>query len=362
MEKKDNPFLNPDWLNMQQQYIDALSALTPGQKPSETAGGNQTAWNAALDYWWKSIEKSLPGENRPVFDSVLQQSRTFYSIADQFAEMIKDVSSVPAESDDWQSVMANHLGKMKAQFDVPHSTNSGHKEKPAFTSLLPWESWKQTMTAMAIMPDEVLKKFDPAGINSISDKLFSIPGIGPTREFQDRVRKAIELWNEYQGKCDEYRTAFADLSKLALDRLEEKIIERANSDRKITSIRQIYDLWVDANEEIFATFAFNEDYSRLYGDLVNSLMRFRQQGNEVLDEILSIMSMPTLRGVNTVHKRQHKMGNELRTSMEMQQRVAADLHLLQVELRKMQSQVFKNGPAKGVTKPKTTRRKKKDVT
>jgi class III poly(R)-hydroxyalkanoic acid synthase PhaE subunit len=191
------------------------------------------------------------------------------------------------------------------------------------------------------------------------NRLFSLPGIGPSREFQEKVRKTILLWQEYQDNSREFQMAFAELGKLALDRLGEKISGIAAAGKKITSLKQIYALWVDANEEVFAQFACNEDYSRLYGGLVNSLMAFRRQANEVLDEILSLLNMPTLKSMNTLYKRQHDMANALRGGRDAQRHMEQELAELRAALGKKQARPAASGQARkaGTTRP--ARKKKK---
>lgn len=350
MDKPESPFVFPDWSRLQQQYIGALDSLSRAQP-----GTDGTAWNEALDYWWKSIESCLPAGNQPVYDSLLQQSRTFYTLADQFAALIKDIGALTSP-DDWQAIMAGHFERMKAELDARAAAarTSGEQSDGQSSSAI----WQQVMSRWpgVSAPGE---KAGTTGLDGLAD-LFNLPGLGPGREFQDKYRKSILLWHAYQERSREFQASFTGLAKLALDRLAEKITTLAEAGGKITSLKQIYALWIDANEEVFAQFAYNEDYSKLYGELVNSLMSFRRQANEVLDEILSLLNLPTLKSMNTVHQRQHQMGNELRSGREIQRRIEQDLAALRVELGKIQD---RSVAAKRTRKPghtRASRKQKKD--
>jgi class III poly(R)-hydroxyalkanoic acid synthase PhaE subunit len=343
MEKTGNPFLNPEWTEFQRQYLDALSSLGKTQTSAGSEDNKSSLWSVAFDSWCNAVEHALPPDNKPVFDSILRQSRVFYSIADQFTLLIQELSAVPVESEDWREVLARHVASMKTRFDTLSGGTAGMDWS------LPWQGWVQTLSTMAAYPDTPAGTFARAITGGTPDRLFSIPGLGPAREFQDKLRAAAKAWKDYQQMCAEYHAAFAKVGRSALDHMQEKIIEVADTGKKISSMRQIYDLWIDSNEEAFAEFAFDQGYSRLYGDLVNALMRFRSRTNAVLNEILSCLSLPSLQGMDTMHRRQHRMGG--------------DLQLLQAELLKLQGQLSAAAPAAAGGKPKRSvkRRNMKDA-
>jgi rubrerythrin len=98
-------------------------------------------------------------------------------------------------------------------------------------------------------------------------------------------------------------------------------------------------MWIDANEEVFASYVTNEDYSKLYSELVNSFVKFKKQSNELSDDILKALNMPTSAGVNTITMRQHQIKNQLRSSMEMQQKTMDTLEKMRLEIQNIQSQI-----------------------
>jgi class III poly(R)-hydroxyalkanoic acid synthase PhaE subunit len=362
MEKYTSPFLSPEWQNLQQQYIDALSALNPDSTgPGSTSSGLQ-GWQEALEHWRKSVESFLPPEAKLAFDNILQQTQLYYSMADDFAGMLRDISMTDRNTGDWREVMSRHLGKMKAQYDA---CETGHQAwstlSPLFRPAL-LDGWRNLARAMSISPEDIFENPVHDEIEKLQQRLSAIPGIGPTREFQEKLASALALWKQYELHYRNYHSTLSQLGKLALDRLESRIIRLAGEGGRITSLRQIYNYWIDANEEVFSGFVFNDDYARLYADLVNALMRYRQKCNEIIDDILVTMNMPTGAGMQTVYKRQQQMRQALRESLGRQQQMEDSLSQILQEVERLRSRLkpvgsdAKDAEAGVVRKKKTTRR------
>lgn len=361
MDKNNNPFLSPEWLSMQQQYIDALTSLKPDLDASGYQGSNQHAWKEALDYWRQSVEKLLPDNinNKSIFDAIIAQTSGYYAIADQFAALLREISTTDKDSNDWQTVMANHFGKMKAAIDMHNHANAASDNQTAFSWTQPLESWKKAMASMPVLPDELLELLQKGTDGNLFTGFATTPGIGPTREYQEKILTATRLWEKYQENLKEYNLAFGELSKLALDKLETKIIERAHTGKKISSLREFYNLWIEANEQVFAAFAFNEDYSRLYGNLVNSLMAFKHHYDGILDDVLPLLNLPTRQSMQTVYKRQQQVRKQIRRTVDTNEQITRTLHQLNAELQDLRSQIATEKQSTGNKRAGAGKHKKK---
>ncbi len=316
MATENNFFNDVDWTKLQQQYVDAVSSFysTPTQKSSNP-------WQEAMEFWWQSVGGQLPDKNKTVFNSVLDQSKVFYSIANQFTSMLNDISKQPSGQDDWQGIMFSHLEKMKSMFDLFQQNSDLSSMVPGMMWASPMDMWNQVMSSM--IPDES------------ASKLLEIPGIGLTRDLQQKSQKTIRLWNDYQQNSNKYNATFAMLGKQALDKLGQDILVMAESDKKITSLKDLYNMWVDANEEMFAEYAQTEEYSKLYADLVNSLVRFKKHYNEMMDDVLKNLNLPTTQGMGSITKQQHDIKKELHHNRQAQEKLQSAMKKLQSELDEM---------------------------
>ena len=80
----------------------------------------------------------------------------------------------------------------------------------------------------------------------------------------------------------------------------------------MTSLREFYNIWVDACEEVYGEYAMSGEYSEMYGEMVNALMQVKRHSSLLVDEMLESMNMPTHREINTLHQRLHEMRREYR--------------------------------------------------
>ena len=126
--------------------------------------------------------------------------------------------------------------------------------------------------------------------------------------------------------------------------MRKKILHMTKKGEEINSIRQIYDLWVDSSESVYAEYVLTKEYGELNGRLVNSLMAFKKQNNEITEELLSVFNIPTTKTVNTLERRQYELRKQIRT--------------LETEVKKMQKEVTAKNEKVKIEKVKIKKKKK----
>jgi class III poly(R)-hydroxyalkanoic acid synthase PhaE subunit len=316
MATENNIFTDVDWSKLQQQYMDAVSSFYSASDRKST-----NPWQDAMELWWKSVGGQLPENNNQVFQSILDQSKVFYSISEQFASMLGDIAKQPQGSDDWQGVMNSHLGNLKSMFNKFQNGSPLTSMAPGMMWVSPMEMWNQAMSS--VMPEDTM------------NKLLQVPGVGLTKDLQEKTQKTLRLWNDYQINSQRYNATFAMLGKEALDKLGQEILARAESDKKITSLKEIYNMWIDTNEEVFAEYAQTEEYSKLYAGLVNSLVKFKAHYNGLTDDMLKTFNIPTSEGLGSITKQQQAVKRQLRDSREAQLKLVSEMERLKSELAKL---------------------------
>lgn len=307
-----NPFLQPDWLGLQQQYLDAFTSFAGGQAAPGPDQEFLTIWQQAVDHWGDGVEKSLPDGNQAVFRAMKQQHRLYCFLSGQLAAMLHDFAGDGEDLPDWRSAMESRFACLKEEIDrwVQAATDKQIPEMPEFLSAAIWQ------------PMQFL--FPVSSQESVA-KLLNFPGLGAMKPLQDKFGQGIRLWKEYEKNRREFLQALAETGKLALDRLADRITHMAESRQKITGLGQFYRIWMDVNDEVFTEFAFQEDYARLYANLVNSMIACRQHQNAVLDEIMQAVNLPAGGDVDTAYRRLQEMRKELDAMHEMQRRTVEEL-------------------------------------
>jgi len=145
-----------------------------------------------------------------------------------------------------------------------------------------------------------------------------------------------------QYALNDFNNAYSRVGVQAMEKLRQQMFRLGEQDKSITSLRQIYDLWVDASEQAYADFFYSEEYPRLYGALVNSLMHYKRHNQQTVNELLATMNIPTQQGVNTVKERQqdlrrelHSVRQQLKQDNARYQRLAEQFERLQKEVKEL---------------------------
>jgi class III poly(R)-hydroxyalkanoic acid synthase PhaE subunit len=266
---------------------------------------------------------------------MMQQGQAFYFMGEQFSKILEGMNAANKQSEDWQKVLNDNFESMKSMFEGGNAGMQG-----AFTS------------SPFMMGGFDNEQFKIADMTSSIDKLLSVPGVGPDREAQAQMQKGIKLLGEYQQVSGEYQTEMSRVGVEALEAMRLRILEMAEQGKKINSLREIYDLWVDCNEKAYAELVYTDEYSELYGRLTNALLAVKQHQGKVMDKFLAKLNMPTRQGMNTVLKRVQEMKRG-------QSKSAAKIIALENELQDLRQMIEENKKSSVSAKPRSTSARKK---
>ena len=139
----------------------------------------------------------------------------------------------------------------------------------------------------------------------------SIPGIGYTREKQEQLNHLYQQWTDYEAKSREYTSSLSKVGLEAVQKFQEYVANPPKDAAPLTSLKEVYAKWVDICEGIYAKYAMTEEYTTLYGEVVNALMTFKKQQNKITDEMMDQMNLPTRAEVDSLHERLHALRREV---------------------------------------------------
>jgi class III poly(R)-hydroxyalkanoic acid synthase PhaE subunit len=138
----------------------------------------------------------------------------------------------------------------------------------------------------------------------------SMPGIGYTREKQEQMGEVYRLWSAFQTQSQRYNS---EMTKVGLEALKSftGYLNNPPADAKpLHSIKDVFAKWVDVAEDVYSKYAMSEEYTKMYGEVVNSLMHFKKKYQEFTDDTLDKLNIPTRREVDSLHKRVHDLMRE----------------------------------------------------
>ncbi len=129
------------------------------------------------------------------------------------------------------------------------------------------------------------------------------PAFGPAREHQARWQALLRAQREHQARMEAYVASIRGVLDDAFRRFEAKLAEHEAPGSQLTSARAMFDLWIDAAEEAYATVAMSEDFQRIYADLANTQMRLRAATRQELERACEMMGVPTRTEMDVAHRR-----------------------------------------------------------
>ena len=190
------------------------------------------------------------------------------------------------------------------------ATSAGGAFKLGEEFLSAWHGHWQSLAKTPSQPDA-------AGV--WSDVLRQLPPIGMAREHNAALRELAQAHAECQRLEQALRTMLYGVQADALNLLERRVRERPGEQAKL-GFRDLYDLWVECGEQVYAQVAHSEAYCQLQAQLGNATMLLRARQQKLIEHALKQFDLPTRSELNSVHRQLRDQARQLR---ELQAQLAA---------------------------------------
>jgi poly[(R)-3-hydroxyalkanoate] polymerase subunit PhaE len=361
----DAPAWGTEWIEANQRYWDAWTNLwPPSSVPSSSAADAPTIpWAEALEQWRKLMSPPTPPSSRELMEHLMEQGKAFLRFAQALSSSAARPGSAFQSPDEWRLALRAIAESWQAGFARP----AGDGGFAAFWNL-PFDTWSRTVSTASVFPGDFLESHKPEtwgkfadGLHRDLERFLSVPALGYTREVQEQGQEMVRLALEYHRALQAYGMAFRDLGMDALNRLQRRLAERREP---ITTLRGLYDLWVDCSEEAYLELVSTDSYAEVYGRMVNALMALKHHGRNMVDEVVGAMGMPTRHGLNTLQQRQQELRREvvaLRRELAVVRSVQGELAELRRELESLKAKAPPGGSSRPRAAAKKPRRRPKEA-
>ncbi len=314
-------FWDQDWSELQRRYWENWSDMSRRAMGLETPPTNP--WEQAMNHWRQAVAPGMPEPARGFMDKMLDQGKAFFRLSEEFTRNLQ-----PDAGGDWAAALERSFGDLQKAF----SGALGGDGQESLSKLMafwemPLDNWQRMLSSLSLMPGDLLRNMPHGAGSEHFERFLSAPGLGYTREEQGQQQELIRLLMDYQRALQAYSQFFADLGMCSVDCMRRKLLERDYEAKPVDSARQLYDLWVQSCEEVYAEQVSTPRYAQLHGQLVNALMALKRHQGQMVDEALGAMNMPTR--------------SELRTLQDRQQQIRRDNQRLRCELETLREQVDK---------------------
>jgi class III poly(R)-hydroxyalkanoic acid synthase PhaE subunit len=310
-----NNAVSDDWKTTPNMYWDAwfdLTRRTLGVAASD--GEAPDAWGESFWKWWQTISSASPAAGQHFDERLLALGRVYFGFGERLAK--SGGQDVGAAFEQW-------LEHVSGAFSMGTSDKRATEDRSVRDVLAFWElpldTWQRTMSSMLPLPGDYLKAFQDGSSTRTAqegqdrvDRFLAIPAVGYSREAQEQHQKLTRLVRDYLKALQEYNVGFTRVGTRSIETFRSKVNE-ASASAPVDSLRKLYDLWVDACEEVYAEHVRSDEYASRYGQMVNALMAVKQQGALLVDGMLAGMNVPTRRDMNTLYQRLHDTRRENRS-------------------------------------------------
>lgn len=241
--------------------------------------GHQQFWNQWTQNHWSTVmngwQKTQANNNRGAFSSA-DYSRMFSDAGQGFLKMMESFSAQP-------------LNMQEA-----------------------FKSWSTSMESMVKnLSSGQGFNIDPIGF------MAGMPGIGYHREKQEKLNTLYRLWAQFQKDAQVYNEKMTAIGIEALKEFNIFVQNPPADAKPLQSLKDIYLKWVDISEDLYGKYAVTEEYTKMYGATVNSLMHFKKKFQELTDDTLDQLGIPSRRELDSLHKRVHELAKENRELRKM---------------------------------------------
>lgn len=366
MTEKGFSFWNDEWMEVQRKYWDNWTNLSRQAQGDKAADTIPNPWAAAMEHWWKAVAPSMQPPTQDFLGKLIQQGTSFFHLAESCGKGVESTTAACEAIAKWQETLGKTFDGLKdAVANTGQSTSDAMHRMMAFWEL-PLDTWERLGPSLSMLPGDPFQTLQSKGMDQITDsvhtgihRFLSTPGLGYTREHQELLQRGAQLWLDYQRVLQDYNNAFAKMGNQAVDRLRKKLLENGTEGQPVTTVRDLYALWVDACEEVYAEQVATDDYSALYGELVNAMMALKRHVGLMMDEGLGALNMPTRTEIDTLQER-------LQEARRQNRRLRADVDELKERVDQLGSQATAepSAPARPSatrstrrTAPRTTKKK-----
>lgn len=131
---------------------------------------------------------------------------------------------------------------------------------------------------------------------------FSMPALGPAREQQESWQRLAQLAMRCTQAQMQVSALWNDIIGKALRELAERLAPRLKSGAMPASMKEIYDLWVDSAEAVYAQAARASTFVQAQAELTNATSQLRSAQRELLEEWARQFDLPTRSELNSIHQ------------------------------------------------------------
>jgi class III poly(R)-hydroxyalkanoic acid synthase PhaE subunit len=243
-----------------------------------------------------------------------------------------------AAGEDWRSDLQGVIEQFQQSWlKLPETTAAAAQDMNQLWALYlkQWQAFGQPWDAALRQAPEYLGRIltgDSKALVGLSNlyqhayqdslaRLVTSPGLGLTREFNEKFQQGFDAWVAWQLATLEYQGVVNQIWEKAFEKFFQDLLSLAEKGEIIESLRDLILLWTRGAEEVFTENFRGETYVLAQGKMLNASMKYRERERAILETFLNLYNLPTRSELDEAHRRIY----ELRKQVKALQKAVADL-------------------------------------
>jgi len=166
---------------------------------------------------------------------------------------------------------------------------------------------KSKFTDMFIGDDsgENYKEYTSSWYRSLQEsigKIINIPAMGPTREVQEKIQKAIDSFAKMEEAWNYFSAVLHKPWTESINKVSQKILDLSKKKIKVKSFKEIFNYWIEISVETFEKVFRSDGFTISLNLLMENTLDFWAKYQDILEEYFKYMPVPTKTDMNEVYK------------------------------------------------------------
>jgi hypothetical protein len=141
---------------------------------------------------------------------------------------------------------------------------------------------------------------------------FNIPQLGLTRVYQEKINRALDKFHRHHVNTAEFLQLLQVPFNKSFKVMQESLAKLAEKRELPEDSKDYYKMWINTLEEHFMALLKSPEYTQVMNKALDALSEFTAAKNEVVQDMLSMLPVPTQREMDELYKEIYLLKKRIR--------------------------------------------------
>jgi class III poly(R)-hydroxyalkanoic acid synthase PhaE subunit len=285
--EKDQPFQSDDWMKTSATFFESMGKMwtdvyKAADQPSESnsPGGRksdmQESWETGMKTW-----------------------QSLYSAMSDSGNMDSFGKSAAVLPDIVMKMMQNGIGGF---LNIQNQWLQKAERIGQSTKAYSFENLDQNVfKAWQEMYEKEFKQF------------LNIPQLGLTREYQERMNRLTDQFNQFQSVSAEFLYLLNQPMEKSFKVLQEELSVMADEEKLPDKPKDYYQMWIKILEGHYMKLFQSPEYIQSLGNTLGALGDFTAARHKIMEDLLQSMPIPTQTDMDELYKEIYLLKKRIKT-------------------------------------------------